>query len=179
MCTMGPPFTSGATPADLLKASMAAEHFCHPQRSWGKVMFLHVSVILFTVGVVSQHASQMVSQPGLQGVVSQHALQVVSQHALQQVSRGVSQHSLQVSRPTPRGEVQGSDQGGSPGPHPGGLRCGPGDPPLGVGSPGPHPVGCVSQHALRQTPPPRWLLLRSVRIVLECILVGPCAYKCV
>ena len=34
-------------------------------------MFLHVSVILFTGGVVSQHA-----------------LQVVSQHALQQVSGG-------------------------------------------------------------------------------------------
>ena len=42
-----------------------------PQRSWGKVMFLHVCVILFTGGMLSQHA-----------------LQVVSQHALQQVSRG-------------------------------------------------------------------------------------------
>ena len=30
-----------------------------PQRSWGKVMFLHVSVILFTGGVVSQHALQV------------------------------------------------------------------------------------------------------------------------
>ena len=57
-------------------------------------MFLHVSVILFTGGV------------------SQHALQVVSQHAFQQVSRGVSQHALQVSRPTPRGEVEGSGWGG-------------------------------------------------------------------
>ena len=63
-------------------------------------------------------------------VESQHALQVVSQYALQQVSKGgrvVSQHALQVSRPTPRGEVEGSGQGGlqahtlagSPGPHPG------------------------------------------------------------
>ena len=51
----------------------------------------------------------------------------------------VSQHALQVSRPT---------LGGSPDPHPGGS---PG-PHLG-GSPGPHPWG-VSQHALRQTPPP-------------------------
>ena len=40
----------------------------------------------------------------------------------------VSQHALQVSRPTPRGEVVGSGQGvsrptprGSPGPHPGGV----------------------------------------------------------
>ena len=32
----------------------------------------------------------------------------------------VSQHALQVSRPTPRGEVEGSGLGGSPGPHPGG-----------------------------------------------------------
>ena len=55
----------------------------------------------------------------------------------------VSQHALQVSR------------GVSPGPHPG----------RGVG---------VSQHALRQTThPPGWLLLlRTVRILLECILVN-------
>ena len=34
---------------------------------------------------------------------------------------GVCQHALQVSRPTPRGEVEGSGLGGgSPGPHPGG-----------------------------------------------------------
>ena len=32
----------------------------------------------------------------------------------------VSQHALQVSRPTPKGEVEGSGLGGSPGPHPGG-----------------------------------------------------------
>ena len=37
--------------------------------------------------------------------VSQHALQVVYQHALQQVLRGVvSQHALQVSRPTLKGK---------------------------------------------------------------------------
>ena len=47
-----------------------------------------------------------------QGVVaSQHALQVVSQCALQQVEV-VSQHALQVSRPTPKGEVEGSGLGG-------------------------------------------------------------------
>ena len=46
-------------------------HFNYrPQRRWGKVMFLHVCMILFTGQVLSQHA-----------------LQVVSQHALQQVSR--------------------------------------------------------------------------------------------
>ena len=42
---------------------------------WGKVIFLHLSVILFTGGVVSQHA-------------------------------------LQVSRPTPKGEVKGDLAGG-------------------------------------------------------------------
>ena len=50
-----------------------------------KVMFLHVSVILFTGGgVLSQHALQVVSQHTSQHrgcVLSQHALQVVSQHA--------------------------------------------------------------------------------------------------
>ena len=61
--------------------------FYRLQRSWGKVMFLHLytSVILFTGG---------------EGVVSQHALQVVSQHA------------LQVSRPTPRGKLKGLAWGG-------------------------------------------------------------------
>ena len=85
------------------------------QRCWGKVMFLHVSVILFTRGVVSQHTLQQVSR----GVVSQHALQVVSQHALQQVS-GVSQNALQVSRSIPKGEVEGSGWGGVSRPTPGG-----------------------------------------------------------
>ena len=72
--------------------------YYRPQRSWGKVMFLHASVILFTGGG---------------WLVSQHALQVVSQHALQQVAGGmVSQHALQVSRPTPKGKVEGSGLGG-------------------------------------------------------------------
>ena len=42
-------------------------------------------------------------------MVSQHALQVVSQHA------------LQVSRPTPKGEVEGSGLGGVSRPTPGGM----------------------------------------------------------
>ena len=78
-------------------------------------------------------------------MVSQHALQVVSQHA------------LQVSRCTPKGEVEGSGLGGSPGPHPGGKLRG-----LAWGG---------SQHALKQAPPSRRLLLRAVHILLECILV--------
>ena len=83
----------------------------------------------------------------------------------------VSQHGLQVSGgwypsmpcrspgPHPRGKLRGLAWGGSPGPH------------LG-GSPGPH--WGVYQHALRQTPPSRWLLLRAVCILLECILVTTC-----
>ena len=47
-----------------------SRNYYRPQRSWGKVMFSHMSVILFTGGEV----------------VSQHALQVLSKHALQQVS---------------------------------------------------------------------------------------------
>ena len=63
-------------------------------------MFLHLAV------------SHSVHRRG--GGVSQHAFQVVSQHALQQVSRVgvVFQYALQVSRPSPRGEVEGSGQEG-------------------------------------------------------------------
>ena len=73
------------------------------------------------------------------GSGSQHALQVVSQQALLQVSKGGLQAHTQggscgvwpgrVSRPTPRGKW--------------------------VSRPTPWGV-CVSQHALRQTPPPPW-----------------------
>ena len=54
-------------------------------------MFLQVSVILFT-----------------EGVLSQHALQVVTQHALQ-VSRPTPKGKFRGiwSRPTPKGEVEG------------------------------------------------------------------------
>ena len=98
-----------------------------------KVMFLHLSVILFMGG----------------GVLSQHVLQVVSQHALQQVSGGGWS-----------GGGACSWGGGVPGPG-GGLLwggvCSRGEPALG-GSP----------------PPPsesRWILLRTVRFLLVCILV--------
>ena len=55
---------------------------------------------------------------------------------------GLQAHTWGVSTPTPRGLSPGPHpEEGSPGPHPG-------------GPPGPHPEGrgCVSQHALRQTP---------------------------
>ena len=57
----------------------------------------------------------------------------------------VSQHALQVSRPTPRGEIKGSGQEGVSRPRPGGLQVH----TWGVFRPTP---GGVSQHAQRQTP---------------------------
>ena len=60
---------------------------------------------------------------GGRGVLSHHALQVVSQHALQQVWGVVSQHALQVSRPTPRGELRGSGLGGLQAHTWGGCAC--------------------------------------------------------
>ena len=68
----------------------------------------------------------------------------------------VSQHALQVSRPIPKGEVEGDLAGGvSPGPHPRGkLRR------SGLGrSPGPHlggvpaPGGLLSGGVWRTQPP--------------------------
>ena len=89
---------------------------------------------------------------GLQGgVLSQHVLQVVSQHDLQHVSRG-GVPGLGVSAPGGSGL--------------GGLVWGGVCLVRGVCS-----WGLVSQHALRQTPRERRLLLRTVRIPLECILV--------
>ena len=147
---------------------------------WGKVIFLHLSVILFRGG--GGYPSIALIQVSWGGVISQHALQVVSQHALQVsrptpsgevegsgqggVSRStpgggvrVSQHALQVSRPTPRGEVEGSGQGGVSRPTPG-------------GSPGPHRGGglCIPACTEADLPCGR-LLPRVVRILLECILV--------
>ena len=68
-----------------------------------------------------------------------------------QVSRkgGVSQHAVQVSMTTPKGELEGSGWG-----------------------------SVVSQHALRQTPPGWRLLLRVVHILLECILVVSVFSQC-
>ena len=84
---------------------------------------------------------------------------------------GVSQHALQVFRPThPGGKLRGIWPGGSPGPHPGGF-------------PGPHLGGnCSRGWGLCSgggVPAPRenvenlaWrLLLWAVCILLECILV--------
>ena len=115
---------------------MLAVHFYRPQRNWGKVMFFHVSVILFTGSIPAYIAGGIPVCLAVWGLVSQHA--------------------LQVSRPTPRGEVEGSGLGkGSPGTHPGGgevegsglggLQAHTGGisrpTPGRRGSPGPHPGG--------------------------------------
>ena len=87
--------------------------------------------------------------------MSQHALQVVSENSLQQVSRAVvvSQHALQVSRPTPRwgGGVEGSGQGSLQA-----HTLGEGEWGLQAHTRGvsrPTPRGGESWHALKQTPP--------------------------
>ena len=108
---------------------------------------MNLQVSVSPQGVLSQHALQVISQRALQqGAVSQHALQVVSQHALQQ---GVG-----VSRPTPRGEVEESGQGGLQANPQGGVSS---STPGGLythtqGGLQAHTQGGVSQHALRQTP---------------------------
>ena len=96
-------------------------------------MILHVSVILFTGGgsgipVCIAGGIPAGLAAGLQGVVSQHA--------------------LQGSRPTPRGEVEGSVLRGSPGPHPG-------------GSPGLHLVG-IPACTEADTPPPHTHMATAV-----------------
>ena len=103
-------------------------------------------------------------------MLSQHALQVVSPHALQQVSGGVP------------GPGQGAWSREVPGP---GVVPGPGGLVWGVPGPGgglvrgvSGPRGCLlGGSALRRgcgdlPPESRRLLLRTVRILLECILVS-------
>ena len=116
--------------------------------------------------------------PVCQSFCSQGGGGVVSQHALQQVSRSGWYPSMPcrfpgpcqggklrglargVSKPTPKGEVEGSGLGGlqahtrgSPNPHLGGPRPKPWrfsrPTPGGVSRPTPRVAGGVSQHALR------------------------------
>ena len=91
------------------------------------------------------------------GGVSQHALQVVSQHALQQVSGG---GGIQAC-------LAASLQGGLL--LPGVASCG--EVCLLRGVPAPKCVCvCVCVCGGDPLPASRWLLLRTVRILLECIL---------
>ena len=125
-------------------------HHYRPQTKFAKVMFLHLSVILFR----GEGGGCLGPGPG-----------------------GVSAWGCQG--PGLGWGVQGQAQGcvcpgGCPGPGPEGC---PGPGPGPGGCPG---LGCVSQHVLRQTTPSRWLLLWTVRILLECILVLNCfrIYSC-
>ena len=102
----------------------------------------------------------------------------------------VSQHTLQVSRPTPKREVEGSGRGawgsqsphlvGSPGPHLGCLQAhtrGVSRPTLG-GFSRPTPRRGVSQHALRQNPPYRnAFLLKMLRKRCPMMERFSCSFK--
>ena len=82
-----------------------------------------------------------------------------------------------MSRPRPGGGDGGSAQGGCPGPDLGwGVgavsRTRPGREVVSAqGGPGPGPRGCIPACTETDTNPSRRLLLRTVRILLECILV--------
>ena len=97
-----------------------------PQPSWGKVMFLHVSVILFTGG----------GGGGIPACIAGSIPACLAGGIPACLTGGIPACLAglggRVSRPTPRGEVEGSGQGGlqahtqgwgggSPGPHLGGL----------------------------------------------------------
>ena len=109
-----------------------------PQRSWGEVMFLHASLILFTWG---WYPSMPCSRSPGGGWYPSMPCRSLGPHP-----RGkLSGLAWGVSRPTPRG-VSRPTPGGVSRPTPRGVSR-----PTPEGSPGPQ-VGEVSQHALRQTP---------------------------
>ena len=112
-------------------------------------MFLHVSVILFTGGVVSQHALQQVSW----GWYPSMPCRFPGPHP----GGSLGGFGQGVSRPTPKGEVEGDLARGVSRPTPReGLQA--------------HTCGVyASLH--RGNPPTRRLLLWAVHILLECILV--------
>ena len=138
----------------------------------GKVIVLRLSVILFTRGMVSQHALLVVSQHALQAGLLGGGIPACLAGDIPACLAGLWGGGS--PGPHPGGKLRGLARGASPGSYLGGISRpiprGVSDPHPG-GSPGPHPGGCVFQHALRQTPPHGWLLPRAVRILLECILV--------
>ena len=97
-----------------------------PQRSWGKVMFLHVSVILFTGGGSSGPHPGEVEGSGLGAFPGPH----------------------QGGSPGPHleGCLQANTWGGSPGPHQGGIAaCTEADPQhAATAAGGTHPIGMHS-----------------------------------
>ena len=102
-----------------------------------KVMYLHLSVILFTLGV---------------GVVSQHALQV-SRPTPRRGGWGVWPGG--VSRPTPGGVSPGPHPGESPGPHSGGVSR-------------PTPGGCIPACTEADTPHPQQIATAAGTSVCKC-----------
>ena len=127
-------------------------YYYRPQRSCGKVVFLHLSVILFT------------GEGCLFTICNKVAKVMFLQVCVCPWGRG----ACSIGVPGPRGVYPG----GVPGP---GGACSRGVPgPKGSAPGGAWSQGVVvSQHALRQKPPPqeRQLLLWMVCILLECILV--------
>ena len=115
-----------------------------------KVMFLHVSVILFTGG----------------GVLSQHALQVVSQHALEQGVPALG--GLLLKGCLLRGCLLWG------GLLPGGCLLWGGACSRGWGCL--LEGGCLLWGCVETPPESRQLLLQTVCILLECILVGNITY---
>ena len=103
--------------------------FYRPQRSWGEVMFLHVSCDSVHRGV-SQYRSQFTrwlrsdqmcfSVLSYTGVSTRH---YTSMHCSWYPSMPCSRSPGGVSRPTAKGEVERSGQGGSPGSHPAPGGC--------------------------------------------------------
>ena len=116
--------------------------FYRPQRSWGKVMFLHVSVILFT---------------GSGGWYPSMLCRWYPSMPCRLPGRG-------VSRPTPRGKLRGLARGVSR-PTPRGLSR---PTPRGVSRP--MPGGGVYPSMHRGRPLRGWLLPRSVRFYWNAFL---------
>ena len=146
-----------------------------PQRSWGKVMFLHASVILFTGGG---------------GIPACIAGGIPACLAAGLRGRGGIPACLAGFQAHTQGEVEESGQGGSPGPHPRGklrgLTWGWGLQAHTWGqSPGPHlgvsrptPAGGLQAHtqggcipACTEADPPNSYCCGRYTILLECILV--------
>ena len=142
--------------------------YYRPQTKFAKVMFLHESVILFTEGMVSQHALH-VSRPTPKGEAEGSGWGAGGLQAHTQWGSWGRSSSPQpggswgvwlggVSRTTPTGEVDGSGWGvSSPTPRgvqahtQGGLQA-----HTQGGSPGPHPgSGVFSRMHWGRYPPPR------------------------
>ena len=140
-----------------------------PQKKFAKVMFLHLSVILF-MAVSHPRGGLLLREGRDRGSPNRGS---PTQGGPPGPHKGGLQAHTWGGSPGPHpGGCPGATPGGSPGPHPG-VSPGPHLGGLQAHTwgrfPGPHPGGYPSMHWGR--PPSRWLLLRAVCILLECILV--------